>query len=120
MKRVVIVDDCKLTLAMARDILAEAGYDVVTTETGMIANRFIFGKPRPHLILVDVEMPMVSGDRFVRLLKSESCLEGIPVILMSQKEEAEMKLLCGSSGADGYLVKPLRRPMLLQLLARYQ
>ena len=119
MKRIILVDDCRLTLAMGSEILADAGYEVITAESGMAANQFLFRKPRPHLILVDVEMPMVAGDQFVGLLKGEPCLQGVPIILMSHKEEPEMKRLCSESGADGYILKPLRTPVLLQLLAQY-
>lgn len=117
MKRIVVVDDCKLSLAIARDIIMNAGHEAITVQTGMAANEYIYRPPRPDLILVDVEMPMVNGDRFVRVIKAEQCLHGIPVILMSQKGEEEMTELCKGCGADGFILKPLRTPMLLQLLS---
>jgi CheY-like chemotaxis protein len=116
-KRVIVIDDCKLTLKIARDILHDAGYDVIAAETGMAANQYLYRKPRPDLILIDVEMPLLPGNKIVELLKQESSLQGIPIILMSEKTEFEMKKLCADSGADGYIVKPLRKQSLLQIIA---
>ena len=118
-KRIVVIDDCRLTLAIARDILEEAGFEVLTAETGIDANGYIYGTPQPDLILVDVEMPMLRGDRKVRLLKAAEASRDIPVILMSQKPAAEMERLARASGADSYLVKPLRREALLEQITRF-
>lgn len=118
-KRIVIIDDCKLNLKIAQDILLGAGYDVIAAESGMAANQDIYRKPRPDLILIDVEMPMVRGERIAKLFKEEPFLQGIPVILMSEKAELELEKLCADSGADGYIVKPLRKTSLLQLVANF-
>ncbi len=117
-KRVVVIDDCRLTLAIARDILAAAGYEVITTETGIEANRYIFQPPPPGLILIDVEMPLLNGDRKVMMLKSNPASRDIPVVLMSQKSRSELEELCHTAGADEYIVKPLDGPTLLELVAR--
>jgi two-component system, OmpR family, alkaline phosphatase synthesis response regulator PhoP len=49
MQRIVVIDDCKLTLAIARDILEEAGFEVFTAESGIDANAIIYGTTRPDL-----------------------------------------------------------------------
>lgn len=118
MSRIVVIDDCKLTLAVARDILEGAGYEVFTAESGIDANAAIYGSPRPALILLDVEMPMLRGDRKVRLLKQNEASRDIPVILMSQKSATDLGELARSSGADSYLAKPLRKDSLLEQIAR--
>lgn len=113
-KNVVVIDDCKLTLAIARDILESAGYEVFTAESGIEANVYIYAKPGPDLILIDVVMPMLQGDKKVQLLKVREATRSIPVLLMSSKQEAELSRLAASSGADGYITKPLQRERLLQ------
>ncbi len=118
-KRIIVIDDCKLTLAMARDILEEAGHQVVTAETGIEANEHIYGLPRPELILIDVVMPMLNGDRKVRLLKDREVSREIPVVLMSTKSEEELHELAAASGADGFLQKPLTHEKLLGLVERF-
>ncbi|NIQ97140.1 MAG: response regulator [Desulfuromonadales bacterium] len=114
----VIIDDCKLTLAIARDIMEDAGYDVETAESGIAANSFIYQTPPPALILIDVVMPMLNGDRKVKLLKDRDSSSNIPVVLMSSKSAEELQALKESSGADGFVPKPLNRDELLDEVRR--
>ncbi len=118
-KRIVVIDDCRLTLAMARDILEEAGFEVLTAESGIDANRFIYGQTPPDLILLDVEMPMLRGDRKVQLLRQAEASRSIPVLLMSHKPPQELASLAQAAGADSYVVKPLRPASLLEQIARF-
>jgi DNA-binding response OmpR family regulator len=113
-KNIVIIDDCKLTLAIARDILEEAGFDVATAETGIAANQFIFGGTPPDLIVIDVEMPMLNGDQKVTLLKKRKRSSEIPILMISAKPEEELSSLATGVGADGYLCKPLQSSTLLE------
>ena len=112
-KKIVVVDDCRLTLAVARDILEAAGYSVQTAENGIDANPLIFSYPAPNLLLMDVEMPLLNGDRKVKLLKQRSRSNVIPMVMISSKTENELADIACAAGADGYLCKPLRRDSLL-------
>jgi DNA-binding response OmpR family regulator len=119
MKRIVIIDDCRLTLTMARDILEEAGYEVLTAETGIEANQHIYANPSPDLILLDVVMPMLQGDSKVKLLKNRESSARIPVLLISSKSIQELESLVTSSGADGFMQKPLRPQTLLSTVQQW-
>lgn len=114
MSKIVLVDDCKLTLAIARDILEGAGYSVATAESGIEANRHIFTTPRPRLLLIDVEMPLLSGDRTVRFFREREASRDLPILLMSAKGEAELATIARTAGADGYVCKPLHPERLLE------
>lgn len=105
-KRVVVIDDSKLVLAVAADALKGAGYEVITADSGIEANRHIYSSRRPDLILIDVMMPMLNGDRKVRLLKERESSRNIPILLMSTKPREELEILARTSGADGYVLKP--------------
>jgi len=115
---ILIIDDCRLTRAIAKDLLADAGYQVVTAESALDANRHIEAVPAPALILMDVVMPMLSGDRKVRRLKARQQSSQIPVILISTKPMDEIQKLATSSGADAWLQKPLNRGQLLTTVRR--
>ncbi len=112
-RRILVIDDCRLTLAIARDILARGGPEPILAETGIEANRYIYGASPPALIIIDVEMPLLRGDRKVRLLKEAPGSRDIPVVLMSHRRADELEALCHACGADDYLVKPLREETLL-------
>lgn len=113
-KRIVIIDDSPLVLAMMADTLQDEGYEVCAAETGLEANRFIFSAQPPDLILIDVMMPMLNGDQKVRLLKEREKSRDIPVLLMSSKPVDELAALSRSAGADGYIQKPFNRDVLLE------
>jgi CheY-like chemotaxis protein len=117
-KRIVVIDDSKLVLAVATEALEGAGFEVLATDSGIEANQFIYSSRRPDLILIDVMMPLLNGDRKVRLLKERESSRHIPVILMSTKTRDELEQLTRESGADGYIQKPFDEASLVQQVDR--
>jgi DNA-binding response OmpR family regulator len=105
-KTVLIIDDSELVLAMAKDALEEAGYAVETATNGIEANRFIFSKNRPDLIIMDIMMPMLDGNKKAKILKENEMSKDIPILLLSSKGDDEMRKLTEEAGADGYILKP--------------
>jgi CheY-like chemotaxis protein len=113
-QRVLVIDDSKLVLAIASEALESAGYEVFATDSGIDANRYIYSLRRPDLILIDVMMPLLNGDRKVRLLKEREASRGIPVVLMSTKPREELAEIARKAGADGFLPKPFTGQSLLR------
>jgi len=113
-KRIVVIDDDPVVLAMVSDYLREAGFSVSVAECGVYSNHLIYGRQKPDLILLDVMMPMMSGDKKVQALKRRKQSRHIPVVLMSSKEELELQHLTKQTGADGYLRKPFSSDFLIQ------
>lgn len=106
-KKVLIIDDSPLVLAMARDILQTAGYTVYTATNGIDANQYIFSpENRPDLIIIDVMMPLLAGNKKAQLLKQSDMSKNIPILFISTKDEAELKKLVIESGINGYICKP--------------
>lgn len=118
-KRIVVVDDSRVVLSVVTDILEAAGHNAVATQSGIEANTYIYGQHPPDLILLDVEMPLLNGDKKASIYKADLHLKKTPIILMSHKTDAEMEELCQSSGADGYILKPFEKDALLELLRKY-
>lgn len=119
MRRILVVDDCRLTLALVRDILEGAGYQVCTSETCFEANRFMFSTPRPALLLIDVEMPLLRGDQAVAFFREREICRDIPILFLSGKAETELQQLVIKTGAEGYITKPIEPSRLLAQVARY-
>jgi len=106
-KKILIVDDSELVLAMASDALQEAGFEVFTATNGIEANSYIFSTAnRPDLIILDVMMPLLDGDKKAKILKQQNHSQNIPIIFISSKSEAELAALVAEAGADGYICKP--------------
>lgn len=119
MKKILIIDDSELVLAMAKDALDQAGFQVLTATNGIEANRFIFSKERPDLIIMDIMMPMLDGNKKAKLLKENEISREIPILLLSSKSEAEMRQLVTEAGADGYILKPFTPAQITDTVRRH-
>ena len=115
--RIVVIDNDETTLATVRSILQAEGYEVLSATSGLEANQFIYGAVAPDLILLDVVMPFCDGTKKTEFIKERESSRTIPVVLMSGKTKGELKKLAASSGADGYITKPISRESLLTEVA---
>ncbi|MBJ6750025.1 response regulator [Geomonas anaerohicana] len=116
-EKILIIDDSELVLAMAKDALDQAGYQVLTATNGIEANRFIFAKDRPDLIIMDIMMPMLDGNKKAKLLKENEVSRDIPILLLSSKSEAEMRELVDEAKANGYILKPFTPAQIIKAVS---
>jgi putative two-component system response regulator len=108
---ILAVDDASDLLAlMARALSPE--YKVITAEDGGAAIAAAEAEPRPDLILLDVEMPGVSGFEVCRALKGEPRTADIPVIFLTGKTEAQAQVEGFELGAVDYVTKPINSKVL--------
>ena len=105
-RNILIIDDSEVVLAMAKDALEREGYQVQTATNGIEANRYIFSRNRPSLIIMDIMMPMLDGNEKAKILKDNELSRDIPILLLSSKTDEEMRRLTAEAGADGYILKP--------------
>ena len=59
-----------------------------------------------NLILTDLRMPLMDGEEFIRLVRSSSLYDHIPIIVLSSSEESSLKVSCLEIGADDFMIKP--------------
>jgi DNA-binding response OmpR family regulator len=118
-KHIVVIDDCMVTLAIVSDFLSSAGYRVSTAESCVYSNHLIYSSSPPDLILLDLMMPFMSGDKKTRLLKERLKSRNIPIILISSKEESELSVIAANAGANGYLAKPFSATELVSTVQSY-
>jgi DNA-binding response OmpR family regulator len=116
-KRVLVVDDSEIVLEMATDALQEAGFEVVTALNAKDANPLIFSPQRPDLIILDVMLPMLDGDKKARMLKDNKDTRDIPILLLSSKSENDLRFLVQESGADGFIRKPFVNDKLVAMVS---
>lgn len=117
-KHVLVIDDDKLILRIAGDILEGAGYRVSTAEDVLYCNNIIYGKTPPDLIIMDINLPFMTGDHKVRIMKGRATGSQIPIILFSSTGEEELQAIAARCGADGYLTKPIDDRRLLDTVNR--
>jgi putative two-component system response regulator len=101
---ILCVDDSQELLALIARALA-AEYEVLTAHNGGEAIAKVLGEPRPDLILLDVDMPQISGFELCRKLKSDARSASIPIIFLTSHTEAQSQLEGLSLGAVDYLGK---------------
>jgi CheY-like chemotaxis protein len=109
---VLIVDDDPLVVAAIAASLDLRGYPYRTAGNGEEALRAI-ELIRPALVLLDLHMPVMDGERFIRELRSRGI--ALPIVLMSS--EANVAHWAREVGAAGFLAKPFEIPSLTRLVA---
>jgi CheY-like chemotaxis protein len=119
-KKVLVIDDSPLVLSMVKDILEEAGYEVHTASNGIEANQHIFSPDkRPDLIILDIMMPMLAGNKKAQMLKESELSRDIPILFISSKPEAELHRLAIESDVNGYICKPFTKYDLIREVRKH-
>jgi two-component system, cell cycle response regulator DivK len=114
-KRVLIVEDNRLTMALFRTILHFEGYHVLEAATagaGLDAAR----RYHPALIIMDINLPDKSGLEATRILKSVEPTRGIPVLVTSAQGSEIDTARLREAGCDSYLPAPVHVPDLIGLV----
>jgi two-component system phosphate regulon response regulator PhoB len=101
---IVVADDDEDILALASFCL-RGKYPVLKARDGEEALE-LASRRQPALVLLDIKMPRVSGDRVLRELRRNPATANIPVVLFSAHAEKEMVARGVREGADAYIVKP--------------
>ncbi|HEX7021347.1 MAG TPA: response regulator [Trueperaceae bacterium] len=115
MARVLLVDDNERNLRFLRDGLEAHGYTVATAASGPEALESA-GTLNPDVILVDVQMPGMSGTETMKRFKASGALDHVPILavtaLAMKGDEAQLL----EAGFDGYLSKPVTLAEMLRAL----
>ena len=114
-KTVLVVEDNELNMKLFNDLLEAHGYGVVQTRDGLSALD-LARKHRPDLILMDIQLPEVSGIEVTKWLKEDEELRRIPVIAVTAfaMKGDEQKIREG--GCEAYISKPISVVNFLQTI----
>ncbi len=111
--RVLVVDDDPNVQEILREFLSAKGYEVISAGDGAEGLRRV-KEERPHLILLDIQMPKMDGLEVLRQLRAIDPAVGVIMITGVNEEEIARKAM--ELGAFDYIVKPLDLPYLEQSL----
>lgn len=103
--KILIVDDNRDNIELVRDILSFTGYEVLTAHNGSQAIQ-IAQQEVPELVILDVNMPGMSGFDVCKALKSEAATEHVPIIMLTAQDAIDSRVEGLEAGADDYLTKP--------------
>jgi DNA-binding response OmpR family regulator len=105
MERVLIVDDDPDIIRLVSYNLMQAGFEVVTAETGRQALEIAERRP-PDLIILDLMLPDVDGMEVCRSLRAHESSTHVPIIMLTARSEEIDRVIGFELGADDYVMKP--------------
>ena len=122
--KVLVVDDDTVVLEIARALLEKMGHEVITRESAIGTSATII-REKPDVVLLDIEMPLISGDDLLHLIRGKNLVsdgKDVAVILYSGTEPSELHRLVKETGAIGAIHKatdPAAFPAEFERLVRH-
>jgi two-component system, cell cycle response regulator DivK len=117
-KRILVVEDQEDNRQILRDLLGNAGYEMIEAEDGEQALAQA-AKHRPDLILMDIQLPLMDGYEATRRLKADPALRAIPVIVATSYALRGDEAKARAAGCDAYVAKPYSPRALLAKMREY-
>jgi two-component system cell cycle response regulator DivK len=117
-KTVMIVEDNELNMKLFHDLLDAHGYRTLQTRTGMEALK-LARQERPDLILMDIQLPEVSGLEVTKWLKDDETLCDIPVIAVTAFAMKGDEERIRRGGCEAYISKPISIATFLDAVRRH-
>ena len=105
-KTVLIVEDNELNMKLFRDLLEAHGYNTLQTKDGMEALS-LAREHTPDLILMDIQLPEVSGLEVTKWIKEDEILKSIPVIAVTAFAMKGDEEKIREGGCEAYVAKPI-------------
>jgi two-component system, cell cycle response regulator DivK len=117
-KTVLIVEDNDLNMKLFNDLLEARGYRVLKARSGHDVLS-ITRENRPDLILMDIQLPEISGLDVIGWLKDDPELKSIPIIAITAFAMKGDEERIRQGGCEGYLSKPITVPLFLKTVAQF-
>jgi two-component system cell cycle response regulator DivK len=117
-KTVLIVEDNELNMKLFRDLLEAHGYQTAGTSNGYEALDLV-RKLRPDLILMDIQLPQVSGLEVTRWIKDDPELRTIPVVAVTAFAMKGDEERIREGGCEAYLSKPISVGKFIETVRRF-
>jgi two-component system cell cycle response regulator DivK len=117
-KTVLVVEDNELNMKLFHDLLDAHGYRTLQTRSGMEALK-IAREQKPDLILMDIQLPEVSGLEVTKWLKDDETLRDIPVVAVTAFAMKGDEERIRQGGCEAYISKPISIATFLDTVRRY-
>ena len=117
-KRILVVEDQEDNRRILRDLLTNAGYEIIQAENGEEALK-VARAELPDLILMDIQLPLVDGYVATRRLKADPALRVIPIIVVTSYALSGDETRARAAGCDAYITKPYSPRAILAKVREY-
>jgi CheY-like chemotaxis protein len=115
--RILVIDDDDIARELISSVLDDGGHDVFELPSAIGATREIF-KNAIDVVVLDVMMPDINGDKLARLLRQNSRGKNLAIILVSSRPVSELRALAASASADAVVEKAKIRTQLADAIGR--
>ncbi len=116
-KKVLFVEDESQIREIILARLTAMDFEVVVAKDGREGLRLVRTE-RPNMVLLDLILPKLDGYKLCRMIKFDTTLEHIPVIICSALGSDEDKKLAEQAGADAYMIKPFDMDLFVSLVQK--
>ena len=124
--KILLIDDDEIDAEFTRRMLQRDTSEIefFHVRDGVEAFQFLRGEgdfadvPRPDLVLLDLHMPRMDGQTFLTLLRQDGSLQEIPVAVLLASQEYRETVDFSTVKVDAYLVKPVERDELIEVMKR--
>jgi CheY-like chemotaxis protein len=111
-KTILVADDSRMFRYLEQNWLEQHGYQLLHAEDGAQAVRLATSE-NPDLVVLDVQMPVMDGNKALRILKNNERTARIPVLMLTAEAGPRDRRVMTDLGADGILAKPVTPQALL-------
>ena len=106
-KKVLVVEDNELNMKLFCDLLDAFGFQTVESRDGLKAVD-LSREHKPDLIIMDIQLPEVSGLDLTRWIKDDSSINGIPIMAVTAFAMRQDERLVREAGCEAYMSKPIQ------------
>lgn len=117
-KTVLIVEDNELNMKLFNDLLEAKGYNVIQTRSGLTALD-LAKEHRPDLILMDIQLPEVSGLEVTKWIKEDETISSIPIIAVTAFAMKGDEERIRQGGCEAYISKPISVATFIKTIQYY-
>ncbi len=117
-KKVLIVEDNELNMKLFHDLLEAHGYDTAHTREGLKAIE-LAKSYKPDLILMDIQLPGISGLEVTKWIKDDKALADIPVVAVTAFAMKGDEKRIRAGGCEAYIAKPIAVAQFLETVRKF-
>ncbi len=117
-KTVLIVEDNDLNMKLFRDLLEAHGYDTLQTKDGREALQ-IARDHHPDLIIMDIQLPVVSGLEVTKWIKEDEDIKSIPIVAVTAFAMKGDEEKIREGGCEAYIAKPISVSQFIDTVRRF-
>lgn len=111
-KTVLLIEDDKGLRALLQAIL-DKQFNLICADSALMGMNWLYKDELPDLIIVDIDLPDISGLDIIEQLKDNTFFKHIPLIALSIEKNSQIAARCYELGIEGYFVKPFNPDYLL-------